>query len=152
MLSPKERFDSKVQITPSCWLWKASFGSTGYGQIYYNGGPKKAHRVSYEFHIGPIPDEACVLHKCDNPACVNPDHLFLGSRTDNAKDKVSKGRQARGPNHGMRGINNPMAKLNQEQVERIRIDQRSTKEIGAAFGVSSSLIVQIKASTIWRNA
>jgi hypothetical protein len=151
MSSLRDRFNSKIKVTPSCWVWTASIGSTGYGQISASGGPKKAHRVSYEMHIGPIPDGLCVLHKCDNPVCVNPAHLFLGTRTENAKDKVSKGRQARGVGHGLKGADHPAAKLDAEKVKSIRLDVRSSKEISDAFGVSRSLVVQIKARTIWRH-
>jgi hypothetical protein len=71
-----------------CWIWIAGKYAQGYGQ--YRG--KKAHRVAYEFSVGPIPKGKMVLHKCDNPACVNPNHLFIGTAQDNMDDKMSKGR------------------------------------------------------------
>jgi hypothetical protein len=71
-----------------CWEWSASRFNAGYGQC----GHKLAHRVSYEYFIGQIPSGICVLHKCDNPPCVNPKHLFLGTRKDNTHDMINKGR------------------------------------------------------------
>jgi hypothetical protein len=94
MSSLSVRFWEKVRIASKdeCWLWTASLNNKGYGKI---GEGKKillAHRVSWELHFGPIPDRLCVLHKCDNPKCVNPDHLFLGTQKDNAQDMVRKNR------------------------------------------------------------
>lgn len=91
-----ERFWEKVKKTPSCWLWTGAHkdGRWPYGVL--GGGasrvPKLAHRVSWELHHGPIPDGMNVLHKCDNPPCVRPDHLFLGTLSDNTQDMVAKGR------------------------------------------------------------
>lgn len=94
----KDRFWSKVVKTDTCWIWIGA-GSTskkGYGQIRLPGAKGRqtsAHRVSWILHRGEIPIGLDVLHKCDNPPCVNPDHLFLGTNQDNVNDKVSKGRQ-----------------------------------------------------------
>lgn len=93
----KEKFDEKYIPDPNtgCWLWSASLYKDGYGQIVdkeSRRSPKRAHRVSYELYNGPISDDVLVLHRCDTPACVNPDHLFLGTHNDNMKDKVKKGR------------------------------------------------------------
>lgn len=88
----EQRFWTHVQKTASCWLWTGSRHVTGYGETNANQRKQTAHRASYEITYGPIPDGLCVLHKCDNPPCVRPDHLFLGTRTDNNADKVMKGR------------------------------------------------------------
>lgn len=89
----RERFFEKVDITPGCWLWTASRNSSGYGQmsIPRMTRPVGAHRVSWELHYG-CPGTQHVLHKCDTPACVNPDHLFLGTHGDNMGDMATKGR------------------------------------------------------------
>ncbi len=87
-------FWDKVEIINGCWLWMASRRSPkGYGQVVRYGKPQSAHRVSWELANGPIPKGLCVLHKCDNPPCVNPSHLFLGTPKDNADDSIRKGRR-----------------------------------------------------------
>lgn len=95
----KERFWRHVTISPACWEWNGTKYKQGYGKTWTSGkNPKtlSAHRVSWELHNGPIPQGIDVLHSCDNPPCVKPDHLFLGNDQDNADDKVRKGRQAKG--------------------------------------------------------
>lgn len=88
----EERFWKHVNKTESCWLWTASTGKKGYGKINVNGVTKSAHRVSYEMSHGAIPRGLGVLHKCDTPLCVRPDHLFIGTNQDNVNDMMSKGR------------------------------------------------------------
>jgi hypothetical protein len=87
------RFWSKVQKGPDCWTWAGSRSAKGYGRLNVGGAVCQAHRVSWELHRGAIPSDLFVLHRCDNPPCVNPDHLFLGTALDNSRDMVSKGRQ-----------------------------------------------------------
>lgn len=91
-----ERFWSKVFKTRNCWLWTAKLDVGGYGIIKSEGKNRKAHRISYEMAFGKIPDGRIVCHRCDNPKCVNPRHLFIGSHMDNRRDCVSKKRQAVG--------------------------------------------------------
>jgi hypothetical protein len=90
------RFRGKIRIEPSgCWLWIGATNGKGYGKIQQGrrgGIPLLAHRVSWELHRGPIPDGLMVLHQCDSPPCVNPDHLFLGTGLDNMRDMVAKSR------------------------------------------------------------
>lgn len=91
-----KRFMDKIQpVTESgCWIWMASLNTrTGYGQFGLNGGMEFAHRASYKLFRGDIPETICVLHKCDVRPCVNPNHLFLGTKKDNAQDAISKGRR-----------------------------------------------------------
>lgn len=87
-----ERLLKKTDKTSGCWLWRGASVPRGYGVIYFNGRQTYTHRVSYELHVGPIPDGLFVLHRCDVPACVNPDHLFIGSAADNVADMMAKGR------------------------------------------------------------
>lgn len=94
------RFWSNVRKTESCWLWTACLNSFGYGMIERNGKHCRAHRASWELAGRTIPDGKCVLHSCDNPPCVNPDHLFLGDPADNTADMFRKGRQKMPPEFG----------------------------------------------------
>ncbi len=97
--SDRDRFWSKVRQSGGCWIWTAGLSKSGYGKFAPSHRQTVgAHRVSYELFNGEIPDGMCVLHRCDNPPCVNPHHLFLGTQVDNVADRNSKNRQARGPN------------------------------------------------------
>ncbi len=88
------RFVSKVAKSDGCWLWKGKTMS-GYGTVIINQHLFRAHRVAWTIAYGPIPDELCVCHTCDNPRCVRPSHLWLGTQEENQEDKIRKGRQAR---------------------------------------------------------
>jgi hypothetical protein len=105
-----------VDKTDSCWNWRgATSGSLGYGVFYMDKKNTYSHRISYELLVGKIPDELCVLHKCDNPKCVNPEHLFLGTRSDNNKDRARKGRS-----RDQRGEKNNIARLKEKEVFEIK--------------------------------
>jgi hypothetical protein len=86
------RFWNKVNKTKKCWEWLATKNNKGYGRIQVNGKSRLAHRISYGLKNGEIPRGLEVLHKCDNPLCVNPKHLFLGTHKDNLQDMAKKGR------------------------------------------------------------
>lgn len=107
-----------------------------------------AHRAAWEIANGPIPDAPAilVLHKCDNPSCINPDHLFLGDYVDNALDMVAKGRATRAPQEGEK---NNHAKLTEDQVRAIRSDMRKLSEIATDFGIGQSTASQIRTRKLW---
>lgn len=85
-----------------CWPWSGATHNKGYGNIGIDGRTTTTHRLAYTLAVGPIPPGMQVLHRCDNPPCCNPAHLFIGTHLDNMRDKIQKGRQARGERHGSR--------------------------------------------------
>lgn len=149
-LSPRERFLAKVCPEPGsgCWLWRGMVRADGYGIVTFGGKQQRAHRLAWVLFRGSIGPGLAVCHKCDVPACVNPDHLFLGTDADNARDRVEKGRSLLGEKH--RG-----AKLTAEQVSRIKTmldeDRMYMSEIAREFGVAVATIHAIKAGKNWRN-
>lgn len=95
-----EIFWQFVLKSDGCWLWQGNKSPKGYGVISYEGKAWRAHRLAYMFTFGGFPNNLCVLHRCDNPSCVRPDHLFLGTHRDNNSDRARKGRNATGEQHG----------------------------------------------------
>lgn len=129
-----------------CWNWSAGKNRPGYGQVVFAGSRWVASRLYYEVFVGPIPRGLEVCHECDNPSCVNPDHLFLGTPKDNQQDAVSKGRK-RGP----QGTRSGSAKLSEDQVRAIRADTRHQDVIGAEYGVHGSAICRVRNRISYRN-
>jgi hypothetical protein len=125
-----------------CWLWLGYVDKKGYGQASVDGRSRRAHRVSYQLHKGPIGEDLHVMHDCDNPSCVNPDHLSLGTSQENNRDRNLRNRQARGERNGQ-------SKLTAEQVELIRSGQIGTKAAARKFGVSPRAITLIKSGKNW---
>lgn len=154
----RKRFLSKFkQGNPDeCWEWEGSLRN-GYGNFNLNGKIKASHRLSYIIFKGEFPDGLCVCHSCDNPACVNPNHLWLGSYKDNNLDCVKKGRRPdkRGKNgfwwgkHPNQGEKNPKVKLTEEQVREIRSSNLLQKEIGKIYNLNQTTISKIKLGKIW---
>ena len=150
-----ERFRKKYSVNPEsgCWEWLGSLGPSGYGQISMRTEDRKRYRVygahiaSWMIHRGDIPDGMCVLHACDNPGCVRPDHLFLGTTKDNALDKVSKGR-ARG---AKRGESHHFSKLSSCDIVTIKADAGSGSDASRRFGVSRSTISRIRRGMAWKH-
>lgn len=149
-LSAEDRFLLQVKKTDTCWLWTAAADKDGYGVFRGSVGGKiyaKAHRFSYAFYTGElIPDGLVVMHSCDNPRCVNPDHLSLGTTLDNMRDKIAKGRM-RVPT----GECSPHAVLTEEQVRTIALDARPYAQIAADYGVAAGTIGSIKQRVSWRS-
>lgn len=100
-----------------CWHWTAGTNRAGYGRMSYQGTGHPAHRLSYIAFVGPVADGLLVLHKCDNPSCVNPDHLFLGTHLDNKRDCMMKGRWA---SHPKRGADSACASYSHGDLDRMR--------------------------------
>ncbi|MEZ4684165.1 MAG: HNH endonuclease signature motif containing protein [Caldilineaceae bacterium] len=117
------RFWAKVEQTDqsACWEWLAGKDRGGYGMFWLNGITTHAQRIAWILTYGDIPDELDVCHRCDNPSCVNPRHLFLGSDRDNHQDRAKKGRSARNLNMlGRKGEKHPNAKLTNRTVLKAR--------------------------------
>lgn len=141
----RQRFESKFRVTPGCWIWMASKHPFGYGQISFGKGVNLgAHRIAFQIYVGPIPKGLFVCHRCDNPSCVNPDHLFAGTPMQNTKDMVAKGRQniAYGERQGT-------SKLTDEAVHAIRSSNELQRVLADRYGVTQSLISYVKSRKIW---
>lgn len=144
-----ERFWRAVsKSADGCWLWTGSVNTYGYGQIRDESGRyTSAHRVSWRLANGPIPEGQSVLHRCDTPRCVRPDHLFLGSQADNMRDKREKARQCRGSRH-------PFSKLTEAAVVEIRAaiaNGESFKTIAQRHGVTYHAIADISQGKRWKH-
>lgn len=143
-----KRFWTSVTKTNNCWVWKrAKRGSNNYGSFSIGYKTYFAHRISWLLHYGDIPKDKYVLHKCDNPLCVRPDHLFLGTNQDNADDMVNKKRQCFGEKQSNH-------KLTEEQVLEIRSLYKTTKytmyTLADMFGVTRPQIGHIIHRVHWK--
>lgn len=145
----EDRFWTYVDKTGDCWLWLGSNNGVGYGQIRLCGTLKYAHRISYELKYGPVPSGLYVLHKCDTPSCINPDHLFIGRQVDNVKDMITKGRD----NHA-RGSRIYLAKLTEENIVEIRklfTTGLTQQKIADLYNVSDTAISDIFNHRTWNH-
>jgi len=131
--TPLERFLRYVRpgLSTECWLWKGSLNSNGYGQIYIDGRPKGAHVLSYLLYRGEVPSGLWVLHTCDVPTCVNPDHLWLGTNADNSRDRALKRRCYQ-------------RKLTDSQVLEVHRCTESACSLARRFGVSPAAISAVR--------
>jgi len=136
-----ERFLSSIDKSGNCWLWTGTMGGKKenmYGVLKMNRKTFRSHRFSYEYYKGKIPEGMFVCHTCDNPPCVNPDHLFIGTQSDNMRDMLTKGRT-------------PKAKLRLDEVRYI-FDYKgdmSYSELGEKFKVSVGTIENVKSGRSW---
>ena len=140
----RARFEAKIE-TPAdplgCWRWTASTRN-GYGVFHVGRITLHAHRVAWWLWRGMIPDGLCVLHRCDTPPCVNPEHLFLGTPKDNSADMVAKGRAASGERSAQ-------AKLTRTAARVIRLSRLSGRRLAAQFGVTESAISRVRRWNRW---
>lgn len=155
-ITTKDRFERKVLPwfeNNGCQLWVGSCNNSarkgsGHGRFYLNGAYPLAHRVAYGLYVGPIREGMQVLHKCDNPRCVNPEHLFLGTQVDNITDMNSKGRAV-----ALKGEAHGMAKLNVEIAEKIRQQHASgysSRELARMYGVCKRTIQNVYQNKFWQ--
>ena len=143
-----DRFASFVEITRTdeCIPWPGYRGTRDYGQIVYQNKTRKAHSVSYALHVGPIPQGMVIRHKCDNPPCVNPRHLEIGTQADNVRDAVERGRWQLGETHNR-------AKLTESQVLEIRELAKTTplNILAEKYSMDSSQVCRIVNRKSWRH-
>lgn len=142
-------FWGKVKKTDQCWIWTGFRNKTGYGKTNAKGKTVRVHRYSWTLKYGEIPKGMSVCHKCDNPPCVNPDHLFLGTHTDNMRDAYRKGRIS----HTV-GEDNPTAKMTNEKVllaRKMHSEGRSGVDLAKIFGVGSPTMYAILNRRSWKH-
>lgn len=133
-----------------CWEWTKGKNQGGYGQIKVRGKGMAAHRVSYQIFVGEIPDGMFVCHKCDNPSCCNPKHLFLGTATDNYHDCLSKGRWRPGSGNRSKGAqSNHAVKIDIATVKEILAMQCSNSEIARRLKIGRKVVSLIKSGRHW---
>lgn len=150
-MNVSERFWSKVERSDECWEWKGARFPAGYGIFSTSHGrsgvSQRAHRAAWQLSYGPIPPGLVVCHRCDNPPCVRPDHLFLGTNATNQRDMTKKGR-------GRNGTRNGRALLTETAIPEIRRRRalgESTRAIAADFGVSPGAIWFITTGKHWKH-
>jgi HNH endonuclease len=151
-LVTKRFFDHVIVGAPDdCWEWRGGIDDAGYGVFWWKSEHiKRAHQASYELFIGPRHGKH-VLHKCDNPICVNPRHLWLGTNDDNVRDRDEKGRRA-----DTHGEHNPNAQLNSGKIQEIRDlygtgkYHKLSKTLARKFGVKPITIYKIVTNKIWK--
>lgn len=138
-------FDHVMPIPEcGCWIWMKGWGNNDYGKIWLRGKTVSAHRISWELTHGPIPEGLNVLHKCDVPPCVNPDHLFLGNDSDNIQDALKKGRFALGERSGK-------SKLSAIQAKAILTEQGTYAQIANKYGIEETTVGCIKRRETWKH-
>lgn len=146
--SVKERFYEKLTKTAGCWEWSGYRDKHGYGVIGVGTSPPKiASRVSYEIHIGEIPAGMFVCHSCDNRACVNPAHLFLGSHGDNMRDMANKFRGSRGESHHKAKLTN----LEVVSIKRLWASGASKVSLAKRFNVSLGAVSNVLSGISWKH-
>lgn len=141
----QEFITSSVDIEPdtNCWLWNRYVQSLGYGQAEVCGKIWLAHRLSWTVYRGVIPAGLLVLHRCDTPLCVNPQHLFLGTHQDNTDDRVAKGRFKRGP-HVNKETKPRLRKVTDDQVREIRSGRDSDAGYALRYGLGRTTVCDIR--------
>jgi hypothetical protein len=146
---PVDRFWNSVgiKVDNGCILWSAGVNEDNYG-VFWNGRKLVgAHRVAYELMVGPIPTGLCVLHRCDNPPCINPTHLFLGTNLDNIADKISKGRTVKGE----ASVHAKLTEAKVLEIRRRRASGESLVSLAKEFGVAYPTICGVVYRKTWKH-
>lgn len=140
-----DRFWEKVEVLgeDECWCWQGAQRNGGYGHLYVNGRWYGAHRISYEINIGPI-GALCVLHSCDNPQCCNPNHLWLGTQTDNMVDRDMKGRNVPPPSNSRVLTQEQANEIREKYIPRVYLLRRLAEEYNVDYRTIWNVIHYIK--------
>ena len=146
LMDIRERFLKHVNKTTRCWFWTGAINDKGYGWVSRSKklGPPRAHRLSYELFVGRIPKGRWVLHKCDVPLCVRPNHLFIGTPKDNTQDMLRKGRAVRGEKASW-------SKIKEDDVRAIRASTESQRTLAKRYGMGQQSISLIKRRINWKH-
>lgn len=132
----------RVKVAYECWPWTRNVNSDGYGVLRFRNLTLKAHRVMWDNINGSIPDGLFTCHRCDNPICCNPNHLFLATSRENTRDAANKGRMARGEDSAK-------AKLTVDNVRAILLSPETNKALALRYGVGDPIISRIRSRKIW---
>lgn len=147
-LSLVERLLARREVNGQCWEWAGSADAKGYGRLNIGDMPTLVHRVSWEAFHGPIPNGLYVCHRCDNPKCFRPEHLFLGDQQMNMDDKMKKKRHRYGVS---RGTAHGCSKLTEQQVREVRASEGPSRIIAERYGISGRQVRDIRALKVWKH-
>lgn len=145
------RYHGWTVTASGCWEWNGGLSSKGYGGLWYKGVNYKTHRLAYETWVGPIPEGLHILHSCDNPPCINPEHLRPGTNDENVQDKMNRDRHGYGR---MQGSRHGRSKLTEEEVILMRESHQNgidAKQLAATYGVSPDHVRLILRRGVWRH-
>lgn len=136
-----------------CWLWTGYLNASGYGRMFISHDVKPtnilSHRLSYQMHVGPIPDGLHICHTCDTPPCVNPKHLYAGTDADNVADRINRGRSR---HHRPIGVLHPAAILTDEKVREILLaTNERTVVLAEKYGVKPGTIYSVRERRAWKH-
>lgn len=143
-----QRLLARREERDGCWEWTGSRDAKGYGRLNIDNIPVLVHRASWTAFNGPIPEDAHVLHRCDNPKCFKPEHLFLGDHQMNMADKMQKKRHRFGVS---RGTDHGCAKLTDDQVREIRASEGPSRIVAEAYNISGRQVRDIRARKVWKH-
>lgn len=152
-----DRFWERVDRSGECWLWMGARLPSGYGRLFADGRYRYAHRRAVELVSGPIPDGLFVCHRCDNPSCVRPSHLFLGTPSENSQDREDKGRggaDKRAPSSLARGEGHGLARLTSALVLEIRrhyANGHCISDLSRRYGVGATTVSSVVSRRTWRH-